>query len=479
MGQNFKKCKKQTRIVSLVVASVISLGVGAATLGAFILAFKLLGTQIPIYSYIIAAIAFSISFVVFALLLVPGDRRLAKRLDNEHGLHEKISTMVEFQNSDEPFARLQREDADEKLGRVKFSPWRKKQLVSMILVFVFSFAIFTTSIIVPSATEQLPPEPPLSQFDKEWILAELSDIISSVEKSIVEDSLKASALTELKSLAAFVREHEYLSEMKMRAVKTVIAVSRNLSSTNSAQQIGVALASCRDENVRALGDAFSKLNGNSVQKSITSLMNSMKSMTRDEVGSVADEMNAALSASGADTETPLYVMFKNFVSALYGYSNSGISLIEDAFGTIKNDALTETMQQNLNKLIIQTAISRVCTLFGITSLDLAESGADEDVSTELPTPPATEDEGEDKEDPDQVIGSGGIGSGDRVYGSNDYIYNPYTNTYVPYGEVFDEYNNRILQSIQDGIIPPDFEEFTKEYFKSLSAYNPETPESGN
>ncbi len=473
MGQNFVNYRKKTRRVSLLVSFFLALGVGAAVLAGIILAFKYYGRPVEVLHYIIAVCAVFISFPLFVLVLTPSDKRLAKRLDDEHHLNEKVRTMVEFKDSADPFAELQREDADEKLGKIKFTPWRKKSLISMILVLVISSASLLTAFIVPGRADYVEPEKPLTEFDKQWILTELSDLIDTVEKSLISDPLKEQTLEELVSLKDFVSGHDYLSEMNLQAIKSVIKINGALKNENTALLIGEKLSECKNTTLKELGSELLKLNGTNVQKKIVQLMNELDGANKEEVSFVADEITAAIESSGADTASPFTALMKNLASALHGYSNDSLSSVEDAFGNVKTEAMNQTMIQNINKMITGTVISRLSSLFGITANDLIEAGADEDIDINPPSVLPPEDDGDEGKDENDQIGSGGIGTGDRIYGSNDMIYNPYTDEYVPYGEVFDEYNNKVLQMVEDGRIPQDFEEFIKEYFRGLSDYTPE------
>ncbi len=471
MGNNFSNVKRRTRKASIITSIAFGASGGALLIAVFVFIYKFFGKPTPYWIYIIGILsAAAVAALVYALLM-PSDKRLAKRLDEEHGLKEKIRTMVEFKDSDDEFAVFQREDADEKLGKVDVNPWRKKQLISLLIVFCISAASFVTAFAIPGGAG-FDSEKPLSEFDKEWILAELSDIINDVDKSLISDTLKESSLDELNILVDFVKEHDYLSEMKIRAIRSVISINKMLDAENSAPMIGEALKACSNSNLQELGEELVKLNGTAVKNKLTQLEDSVSGASSEVISFTADELSAAIAASGADSSSPFTVLLLNLVSALRGYS-SGSGSVPDAFENVAFTAMDETMIQSMNKRMIQTVNSRLCGLFGIAADDLVEAGADEDIEITPPgeAPPSSDEPEDDKEN--EEIGSGGIGTGDRIYGSNDVIYNPYTDEYVPYGEVFDEYNNKLIQMIRDGRIPPDFEEFTEEYFRSLSDYNPE------
>ncbi len=473
MGKNFANVKKKTRFASVFTSLIFGIGIGAIVLALAVLVYKYFNKPLSTWFYILGAVAAAVSFAISYFIIMPSDKRLAKRLDREHSLNEKMRTMVELKESDAPFAVLQREDADEKLGKIKYTPWRKKQIISLLLIVFISAASLTTAFVIPSRAEYVDPEKPLSEFDKQWILAELSDIISSVEASFIADGLKEKIVNELNSLVDFVKEHEYLSEMKIRAIKSVIGLNRDLTVENTAPIIGEKLSECTNPILKELGTEFVKLNGSGVQAQIVQLEKALGGQTSDDVTFTADELGAAISASGASSSSDLTVLLSNLASALRGYA-AGSGSVSEIFENVAATAMEETMIQSMNGRMTQTVISRLCALFGIGEDDLSQAGADEDIDINPPAdPPSAEDPSEDDDKENEEIGSGGIGTGDRVYGSNDMIYNPYTDKYVPYGEVFDEYNNKRIQMVQDGRIAPDFEDFLEEYFRSLSDYNAE------
>ncbi len=474
MGKNFARLRKKTRLVSALLAVLAGLGIGIVVLAGSMLVMKSTATSIGFLNYIFAACAMLVSVPLFLVGLLPSDKCLAKRLDEEHNLHEKTRTMIALRDESDPFAVLQREDADEKLGTIKYSPWRRGPVVTVAVIVVLSLALLITALVIPSRTEEQPPEVPMTAFDKQFLLLELSELIKDVEESLVAEPLKNKTLDALVSLRSFVETHEYTSEMKLEAIKTVLVIDAALEDENTALPIGKELAACATAALAELGAELSKLNGTGVQKKLGQLGDTLTGIPVETVRFVADELLNAIEVSGADIASPLTALLKNLEAALRGCANSNASTIDGAFGTAEADVSYEVMAQNLNRLNTETVVSRLCNLFGITRDDLVNAGADEDITVTPPAqrPPDEEtDEGEDNEKDE--IGSGGIGSGDRVYGSNDMIYNPYTNEYVPYGQLFDEYNNRVLQMMEDGRIPPSFEAFTKEYFRSLSEYQPE------
>ncbi len=481
MRKNFVKLKIKARFALALLSILLGIGAGAVALAAAILVAKLTGEQVGLLCYLVGGIVSALATVIFILIFLPSNKRLARQLDERYGLNEKVRTMVEFSSSRDPFAALQRQDADEHLGRVRFRPIRKGHLISLLVAVLVSASSLITAFMVPAKSASPNPEKPIAEFDKEKILTSITELINTVERSLISDPLKSSTLEELRSLYDFVDEHEYMSEMKIEATRSVIAVNSSLETVNTALQIGASLSKCTSEPLKELGDELSKLNGNGVKKKLTALKSALEDLEREESSFIASELSYALQTSGASTASPLTEAFTKLGSAIAAYSNGSVSSLKKAFAVMENNesdavgtaAYNEVMIQGLNKLISQTVISKLCEIFGISPADIETEGGGSNIDTSPPAQTPDEEYVPDEKEENEQIGGGGIGTGDRVYGSNDVIYNPYTNQYVPYGEILDEYNNRMLELVQDGKIPIDFEEFIQEYFRQLSSYTPE------
>ncbi len=471
MGKHFIRISKKTRFSVFITAVVLGLGVGIIAVSALIAFFKLLGNDVPLLYYILCAALVPVTFALTYIIARPSDKRLAKRLDTEHALDEKVRTMVEFKNSDDPFARLQREDADEKLGTLKIKFWRKKQIVAIILVAVISVGAFTGAAFVPEKVEVIPPEEPISEFDKQWIIAAINDLIATVDKSLMTETHKEISLEELRSLVAFVEGHSYMSEMKIEAISAVIDINSSLKNVNSAPQIGEALSNCQTPLLVQLGKELVNMSGKT-QQCLKDIKDEIEKVDGLDAVFVADEISAVLKEASLNRENTLVKQLSNLSSALIGYSNEVLTL-DAAFGNLPFELSNEVMIQNINRMTTQTVISELCNIFGISPDDLANVEGGENIDTRPPSEIQPDEEVlPDVEDPDKPIDSGGLGTGDRIYASNDVIYDPYSNSYVIYGQLLDEYNARATDKILDGQITEDFVKFIEEYFKSLSEYKP-------
>ena len=461
MSKSFEKFKRRVRAQSIASALLLGLGAGAITLAVLTIIFKLTGNSLSPYLYVLigggAALAASALYFIF----MPSDMRLAKRLDSLYSLDEKVATMVELREDNGVFAILQREDADVKLDQKPVKEFKSKALVAGLLV--FAIAVFSTvgAIIVPVKAE--PGEAPIDEFDKEWIITKLNEIIAKVESSFIADSLKTSATEELVGLRTFVEGSQLLSEMKSEAIDTVIALNDDLKRANSAAPIAEQLLASTDENLVKLGQALADLSGTSSKKALESLGAAISDAESDDAVFIAEEFNTHLQHSGVRSDDPVSMLFKSLISD----AKDNPSGAEKAFKAAGTTLANEIIVQNVNNSTMTEVIKELCNLFGITENDITAVDPEADIEIGGSTEDELNPDDKEEEDPDVQMGSGGLGTGDVIYGSNDLIFDPYTNTYRPYGEVLNDYFVKATEHVTDGKTSDKISDAMEEYFGIL------------
>ncbi len=468
MGKHFSAVKKKTRFAALVNSLLLAVGVGLVTVAALLLIFKLLVLPLLPWYYLSGVITALAAGSASYIILMPSDSRLAKRLDEEHSLDEKVRTMVEFSADESPFARLQREDADEKLGNVKFSPWRKKQWISALLVFSISVISLTGAILVPTRAE--PGEGTISDFDKAWILADLADIISIVEGSLILDELKTESLDELNSLVDVVNESDYMSEMKKKAIDVIISINSSLIYYNGIVTVGTQLRSSLNGDISELGEYLESTDSVKASAKLRDYAGQASSGDAELAYLIADEFSAALISGGVARETDAYRMASSFSEAIRGGAD-----IDAAFSSLILNLTTELILENMNKMVISTVTTRLADLFGIIDEDLKGEEGAPDIELRPPVDTdGSDDTLPDDDDNQDKPNTGAPGTGNVIYGSNDKIYDPNSNEYVTYGELLAEYNARANEKLREGDMPPELIKFAEKYFAVLSGYNNST-----
>lgn len=461
MGKNFIKFRRKVRTEAIASSILIGVSAGLLSCASVAIVFKLLGKAMnPFYYGIFASAAILVSLILY-FIFTPSDKRLAKRLDAVYSLDEKVSTMVEFRDSEDEFAILQREDAEEKLGAQSISALKSTKLIAGLLVFAIAIGTFAGSLLIPVKADT---EAPIGEFDKQWIITALNELITSVEGAYIDDTLKASSLTELRTLLTFVEGSQLMSEMKAEAIKTVIAISDDLRIANSAEAIAEKFLVSQDENIKNLGKEMADLAGSGSKKALEKLGDAISSAGRDDGIFTAEEMDVYLQTSGVRSDDTVYSMFKALVSAIKADPSVAKSECESTAKLLSAAVIV----QNVNKSTMSMVINKLCNLFGITQNDITavNPDADVDIGTLGGGNGSTPDDSE-VEEPNNSIGSGGLGTGDVIYGSNDMVYDPYTNTYRPYGEILNEYYAKVNEYITDGKTSEEISEALEKYFGIL------------
>ena len=460
MSKSFKKFKRKVRAQAIASALLLGLGAGLVAYATVTVVTKLLSNTVePIYYAVFGGGAALLSLILY-FLFMPSDRRLAKRLDRIYSLDEKVATMLELRDDESPFALLQREDADEKLGEKPRKLLKSKPLVAGLLVFVIAVGSALGAFALPVKADG---EAPIDEFDKQWLITAIGELITTVENAYIDDTLKSDALIELRSLLSFIEGSQLLSEMKAEAINTVIAINAALKTANSAEAIGAELKEMSDTEITELGKALTELSGSSSKKALEALGTAVVNAGASDAAFIADIINSCLERTGVRTDDTLYMLFKSLTSAIKNDYKGSKDKFESAAKTLSSTVIV----QNVNKATMTVVINKLCSLFGITEDDIKQVDPDSDVVIRDPSLPEETPDDSEAEEPEGNIGSGGLGTGEVIYGSNDLIFDPYTGTYRPYGEIINDYFVKANEQITDGKTSDEISDAVEEYFDIL------------
>ena len=462
MGKNFRRFRARARSHAILSSLLIGSAVGVLFTALSMLIAKLAGSSLnPAFYWIGAGIA-AIAVGTLYVFLNPSDEKLARRLDLLYGLNEKVGTMVEFRDDPGEFYSLQREDAEEKLEQAPIEMMKSRTLSSGILTILLAASLMVTAVLIPVKAAH---EAPIDEFDKQWILASLDEIVVNLQNNKFMDAeLRDYAIGELTDLIAFVEEHSLFSEMKSEAIKKIINIDAKLDRTNTAVAIGDKFKVSSDEEIVNLGNNLSDLSSSGTRKAILALGEALvASNNYDSIGFTASEMNSYLISSGVPIDDQIYIIMKSLIVEMQNGSMRDIEAAAELAAKNIEDIISI---QNLNVTSVSRAINGVCTLFGITQSDLDDQGVEVVLPDRDTVEQSPEDDSETKE-PETSMGSGGLGTGDVIYGSNDMIYDPYRNTYVPYGVLINEYFAKVNEKITDGNVSDEEALLFDSYFGIL------------
>ena len=461
MFNNFNRFKSRVRLQAIFASVLLGIGSAIATLAVSMLILKLSGKEAQIVHYVVCSTVALVISPILYFIFMPSDVRLAKRLDSCYTLDEKVSTMIELREDEGVFVTLQREDANERLGKQPIKMIKSKQLVAGLLVFFISLGCIAGAWMLPVRAGGI--ETPIDEFDKQWIIAAIGELITIVKGAYINDTLKENTLDQLNDLLDFVEESSYLSEMKTKAITTVIAINSALNRANSAEALSVTFAQSTNPGIVSLAATLEALSGSGAKTALEELGDSLMGANASDKNFAADEIDSYLAASGVRSDDTVYAALKGLVSVLK--SDSGD--VYEEFSSVGKKISSEIVIQSVNRSTINIVINKLCNLFGITEDDLTTVDPDTDINLRDPSDDGVPPDDTEGKEPENNIGAGGLGTGDVIYGSDDLVFDPDTNTYRPYGEILNEYFAKANEQITDGKVSDEISDAAEEYFGTL------------
>lgn len=497
MGEHFLKFKKKAFTVRLIKSILLGLSAGMLLSGIFLLLFKfeVIKGQ-PILSLPIGVGAFLLAGLGTYFVLHTSNKAIARRLDEEFSLNEKVQTMLAYEKEEGTIYHLQREDANESLRSIPTKRLKFKWLWAYIVgVAIGAVSLASGFLFSPVVT---PPPPPVQEpFELTGIQkAAMEELIVYVESSAMQSPYKENVATSLKDLLSKL-EAATLAKEKDEALKASMDyIYAQTDESSTAVELMNALWSSETATVQRLAET---LNYYEWQKS-------------DEWGSFSNEMtNFRTSFIHADTmeEEPDEITMAQDTGALLSRIESNVSIALTRAGVAEEDALSVQLKrfvyvdetygdgahlygfavlagmaetlgyEKMQKELDATFAALGSEIFKALEEHAANTGTGEYAMTKLnelflcglpkfERPNFYEaSEGDDPMgDGDEGGGGAGIGDG-AVYGSDDLVLDPITNTYVEYGTILDKYYALMFSKVQDGDYTEQEKEAMEKYFAIL------------
>lgn len=511
MSESFKKLKKKFLRAALIKSAVVGVFSALLTVGILLLILKPNAIALHWGFYLLigagaAALAFGATF----LFTRPTNKKVAKRLDADYALHEKVQTMVEFQDQEGDMLRLQRENTSEILKTVPRKRPSVKRLWQYILIPVLACAVFVTSIVIPAAKKEY--IPPVDGYEiTNWQETALAQLIGEVKTSALEDPVREPVVQALESLLSTLKKTNTGAVMRNEVISAVKKVDDTVAGANSYRDIVIGLA--KTEEMKDFST--------SITNAVASYKNNDKINSMAQVTSRAQEsdqkISAALSAYTTEftarfdelTERqPIVESLNSFLTQFNTTMANVTTVSEDklyvalsdlsaAFGEIvqngeyyESGALKEYIAatcadyvaaasialepQVYNCLMDEFIRNRLSEIFGISVSQFP--------STELVLPGGT-GSGDESGGDDDPSHSGGLGDGDIKYGSDDLVYDPNESEHVQYGSILDRYQTLYLNYFNDettsALITDEMKSYISQYFNILYGNKAEDTESKN
>lgn len=388
----------------------------------------------------------------FLFMYRPTKKDTARRLDGL-GMAERVETMLEYEHSTAPAARLQREETIDRLRGINRKDLKLKisktlsalcavfMVCATVLLFLPEINAFSRHPII-NALSQMIPEDGLSEEFRE----DLEQIIDELEENL---------------------DHSENDEDREQALENAIGqIDESVKKENSRGDLGGTLQNYGD--LKELGEAIQ----NGDKEGVSSALDHLKQEMTDDPQkqeSVADQLQNALEESDVDPENDLYEALENMKDGLKNPNQSMNETLDQAETEIK-EALDK--QQNAE--------------------DLGEQ-MKEALQNAKPSGSKEESEGQDGEGAEGNQGEGekpgqngqqsgnsggsqdsgqegpGNGNGGDV-GMNDIIEDPDQGS-VKYGSVYASYFAEFLKLVEEGQLPDSVVEAMNEYLEQLKNQN--------
>ena len=496
MGENFIKFKNKAFKIRLFksISPALALGFFVAGILMLLAELELIGERKLLYSGIGVAAALVLGGVLFLLFRL-SDIELARRLDSELSLAERVETMLEFSAEESAIHRLQREDANERLASISPKFLKIKCLWIHITALVLGAAMLVTSFVY---TKPEPPAPPV--IEEEFKITEIqikamNELISSVAASEMASPYRENTVSVLSALLETLKATETVrakNEAVNTAMKTILLETDNSS---AAVELMNALWEADRPEIKSLAKAINyydwpkldewdkftsevmefraafvnssyvsqaseddKINAETELAFLKASTAIVQSLTASQI-SETDALTLVLTRLALAEEengdgTRVYGLKK--LSALVvslGYTSVQREL-DSTVGILSGDLFAALSAHKVNTDTGENAIKKLGSIFDCVP-----------VRFERPAFIEASGGGGSSSD-DEGSGGGGIGSGTE-YGSDDLVLDPYTNTYVEYGVIIKRYYKLMFGGLQNGAYTEDEKDAMEKYFAIL------------
>ena len=462
MGVGFQKFQRKLRFGAIIRALICGGSIGLVAFAIQWLIAKLSAQSPDFLKYSLGSGVLAIvSFIVVLLILLPSKKQIAKKLDKTLGLGEKVQTMFAFRKDTGDMVELQRADTERILTETP--PKRVKGACAWLFALIPLMACLCVvgTVLVPAKEPPAPPPVVDNNFSiTPWQEQALQDLIEKVRTSEMEEEPKEGVVKQLLSLQIQLKSIKKESKMKETVISTIEAIHGVVSEHNKYDLIAAALFNSPSSSVQDLGDAVNSLKPLLIGDWMNARSDELKTdVTQGTI--LATGINQALTLSNVDAENAVYMTLKELSDALGALSeetsDEEIDTLLTEFEELLNGALHT---QATNEEIEDDTIYTLLSIFGIQASEVPEHVFNN------PDDPRAEGDYEPEDDVDQIH-SGGLGSGEMIYGSDDMIYDPDKDAYVTYGEVIDRYFAKITELLVDGNLTPEMEEMLSDYFAFL------------
>ena len=449
----------------------------------------------PIIAGVIGLLAALLLGCGLFFLLRTSDERLARILDSELSLDERVETMLQYSEKNDAIHRLQREDAEAHLGAASAKIIKPKRIWIYIAALVLGLGAFVFSLVYSVPVVE---EPPV--IEEKFSITELQikateQLIANVAKSNMDSPYRENTVTLLTEMLNTLKVAETVREKDAAVTAAMGKILKEVDDSSAAVELINALWTTGSEQAEELALALNYYAWPTVdewirfEKALSDFRltfvhpdamaespdeNKIKTETELVLLDCSSGISAALAASKILPDDHLSLLLARLALAdeenadgtrFYGLQKLStlVSLngydfvqreLESTLESVKGELFESLSSHKENTDVGESAIREIGRIFGckipkFKRPSFAETGDNSSAS-----------------DDEHGGGGGGIGTGSE-YGSDDLVLDPYTNTYVEYGVILERYYALMFSGLESGNYTEAEKEAMEKYFAIL------------
>lgn len=463
--ENFNKFKNKIVLEILLKCIVTGFSVGLIVFSIPLIYIKVKGIEFNVIYLVLIALGVMLLIVGLGYLIFkPNKVRIAKRLDKEFKMNEKVQTMVEFENEEGFMIELQRQNTLNILSDISVKSLSMRFSIVLLILLVISCACGVTAFALPSH-EDLPtvetPEPTYEVDD--WTILAIKNIIDKVKTSTAEDKLKTKYISMLEELIIELETNiDKESQMKAYVIELIDDILLELDKVNTNNEVFFILKDSDNSLITSLAVDINLLDVNDIRNHIINI-SALINGSAEAVTEFNNDFGAVLKASNLDKNDELFKTLYKLAEDLYATRNS------DNVRTAVEEVINKNIDSIMNVIEIQAENYRIAhyiefelnSIFGLENNETDSSGDEEDDEQQK-----NPYEDEDKDKDENINNSGGLGTGDVLFGSNDQFFDPDKGV-VEYGDVITGYYGEILGKLNEGLLDENLREYFEYYYNML------------
>ena len=463
--ENFNKFKNKIVLEILLKCIVTGFSVGLIVFSIPLIYIKVKGIEFNVIYLVLIALGVMLLIVGLGYLIFkPNKVRIAKRLDKEFKMNEKVQTMVEFENEEGFMIELQRQNTLNILSDISVKSLSMRFSIVLLILLVISCACGVTAFALPSH-EDLPtvetPEPTYEVDD--WTILAIKNIIDKVKTSTAEDKLKTKYISMLEELIIELDTNiDKESQMKAYVIELIDDILLELDKVNTNNEVFFILKDSDNSLITSLAVDINLLDVNDIRNHIINI-SALINGSAEAVTEFNNDFGAVLKASNLDKNDELFKTLYKLAEDLYATRNS------DNVRTAVEEVINKNIDSIMNVIELQAENYRIAhyiefelnSIFGLENNETDSSGDEEDDEQQK-----NPYEDEDKDKDENINNSGGLGTGDVLFGSNDQFFDPDKGV-VEYGDVITGYYGEILGKLNEGLLDENLREYFEYYYNML------------